>query len=72
MVFSGYKDVSHGSTNGRNFSSSRGTTEFQDHEYYFDLRKVLKETMALILVKGRVVNYCLRKKTYILTHYLNI
>jgi len=60
--FNGYKDVSHGSTNGRNFSPSQGTSEFQGHEYYFYLRKVLTGTMALILVTGRVVSYCLREK----------
>ena len=67
MGFNGYKDVSHGFTNGRNFSSSQGTTEFQDHEYYFYLREVLTGTMALILVTGRVVSYCFREKTYKLT-----
>lgn len=70
MGFNGYKDVTHGSKNGRIFSS-QGNTEFQDHKYYFYLREVLTGTMALILVTGRVVSYCLREKTYKLTHYLN-
>jgi hypothetical protein len=61
--FNGYKDVSHGSTNGRNVSSSRATTELLQYEYYFDLREVLTATMALILVTGRVVSNCLREKT---------
>jgi len=69
--FNGYKDLTQGSKNGRNFSSSQGNTEFQDHEYYFYLRKVLTGTTALILVTGRVVSYCLREETYKLIHYLN-
>jgi len=46
---------------------SRQAKEFQDHEYYSYFREVFTGTMALILVTGRVVTYCLCEKTYKLT-----
>jgi hypothetical protein len=48
--FNGYKDVFHGSKNGRNFSSRQGTADFKDYEYYFYIREVLKGIMALFFV----------------------